>query len=48
MIKNYHKQSTFPQPKRSKIEFGNNKSKALFGIAQGGLHKDLESKVLKS
>ena len=27
--------------KRSKIEFGNDKSKALFGIAQGGLHKDL-------
>ena len=27
--------------KRSKIEFGNNKSKALFGIAQGGLYKDL-------
>ena len=27
--------------KRSKIEFGNNKSKALFGIVQGGLYKDL-------
>ena len=27
--------------KRSKIEFGNEKSKALFGIAQGGLYKDL-------
>ena len=27
--------------KRSKIEFGNNKSKGLFGIAQGGLDKDL-------
>ncbi|MBD1146258.1 tRNA guanosine(34) transglycosylase Tgt [Pelagibacterales bacterium SAG-MED28] len=27
--------------KRSKIEFGNNKSKALFGITQGGLFKDL-------
>ncbi|MDC0530402.1 tRNA guanosine(34) transglycosylase Tgt [Pelagibacteraceae bacterium] len=27
--------------KRSKIEFGNNKKKALFGIAQGGLFKDL-------
>ena len=26
---------------RSKIEFGNNKLKALFGIAQGGLYKDL-------
>ena len=26
---------------RSKIEFGNNKSKALFGIIQGGLYKDL-------
>ena len=27
--------------KRSKIEFGNNRTKALFGIAQGGLFKDL-------
>tara|TARA_B100001057_G_C22751446_1_gene911962 strand:+ start:206 stop:1321 length:1116 start_codon:yes stop_codon:yes gene_type:complete len=27
--------------KRCKIEFGNDKSKALFGIAQGGLYKDL-------
>ncbi len=27
--------------RRSKIEFGNNKSKALFGIVQGGLYKDL-------
>ena len=27
--------------KRSKIQFGNNKTKALFGIAQGGLYKDL-------
>ena len=27
--------------KRSKIEFGNNKKKALFGIIQGGLDKDL-------
>ncbi len=27
--------------KRSKIEFGNDKSKALFGITQGGLYKDL-------
>ena len=27
--------------KRSKTEFGNNKSKAIFGIAQGGLFKDL-------
>jgi len=27
--------------KRCKIEFGNNKSKGLFGIAQGGLYKDL-------
>ena len=27
--------------KRSKIEFGNNKSKGLFGIVQGGLFKDL-------
>ena len=27
--------------KRCKIEFGRNKSKGLFGIAQGGLYKDL-------
>ena len=27
--------------KRSKIEFGNNKFKGLFGITQGGLYKDL-------
>jgi queuine tRNA-ribosyltransferase len=27
--------------KRCKIEFGNNKKKALFGITQGGLYKDL-------
>ena len=27
--------------KRSKIEFGNYKNKGLFGIAQGGLYKDL-------
>ena len=27
--------------KRCKIEFGNNKNKGLFGIAQGGLYKDL-------
>ncbi len=27
--------------KRSKIEFGNNNSKGLFGITQGGLYKDL-------
>ncbi len=27
--------------KRCKIEFGNNKSKALFGIVQGGLYQDL-------
>ena len=26
---------------RSKVEFGNNKSKGLFGIAQGGLYKEL-------
>ncbi len=26
---------------RCKVEFGNNKSKALFGITQGGLYKDL-------
>ena len=27
--------------KRSKVEFGNDKTKALFGIAQGGIYKDL-------
>ncbi len=27
--------------KRCKIEFGNNKTKALFGITQGGIYKDL-------
>ena len=32
--------------KRSKIEFGNDKSKALFGIAQGGLYKDLRSESI--
>ena len=33
--------------KRSKIEFGQDKSKALFGIAQGGLHKDLREESIK-
>ena len=33
--------------KRSKIEFGNNKKKALFGIIQGGLYKDLREESLK-
>ena len=33
--------------KRSKIEFGNNQSKGLFGIAQGGLHKDLRIESIK-
>ena len=32
--------------KRCKIEFGNNKSKALFGIAQGGLYKDLRTESI--
>jgi len=31
---------------RSKIEFGNDKKKALFGIAQGGLYKDLREKSI--
>ena len=31
---------------RSKIEFGNDKSKALFGIAQGGLYKDLRKESI--
>ena len=34
--------------KRSKIEFGNDKSKALFGIAQGGLFKDLRIQSIES
>ena len=33
--------------KRCKIEFGNNKQKALFGIIQGGLFKDLRVLSLK-
>ena len=32
--------------KRSKTEFGNNKHKALFGIAQGGLYKDLREESI--
>ena len=34
-------QTSIEWAKRSKIEFGNNKNKALFGITQGGLYKDL-------
>jgi queuine tRNA-ribosyltransferase len=33
--------------KRSKIEFGQNKTKALFGIVQGGLYKDLRIESIK-
>ncbi len=33
--------------KRSKIEFGKNAKKALFGIVQGGLYKDLRLKSLE-
>ena len=33
--------------KRSKIEFGNNKKKGLFGIVQGGLFKDLRIESLE-
>jgi queuine tRNA-ribosyltransferase len=33
--------------KRSKLEFGNDKSKGLFGIAQGGLYKDLREESIK-
>ena len=33
--------------KRSKIEFGENKKKALFGIIQGGLYKDLRLESLE-
>ena len=32
---------------RCKIEFGNNKEKALFGIIQGGLYKDLRIESLE-
>tara|TARA_Y100000996_G_scaffold61655_1_gene41773 strand:+ start:3891 stop:5006 length:1116 start_codon:yes stop_codon:yes gene_type:complete len=32
---------------RSKIEFGYNKRKALFGIAQGGLYKDLRQESIE-
>ena len=32
--------------KRCKTEFGNEKSKALFGIAQGGLYKDLRKESI--
>ena len=33
---------------RCKIEFGQDKSKALFGIAQGGLHKDLREESISN
>ena len=33
--------------KRCKVEFGNNKKKALFGIIQGGLFKDLRHESLE-
>jgi len=33
--------------KRCKIEFGSQKNKGLFGIAQGGLHKDLREESIK-
>ena len=33
--------------KRSKIEFGSNPSKALFGIVQGGIYKDLRLESLE-
>ena len=33
--------------KRCKVEFGNDKSRALFGIIQGGLYKDLRKKSLE-
>ena len=34
--------------KRCKTEFGNNKSKGLFGIAQGGLYKDLRIESIEN
>jgi len=33
--------------RRCKVEFGNNKKKALFGIVQGGLYKDLRIESLE-
>ncbi len=33
--------------KRSKVEFGNNRKKALFGIVQGGLYEDLRNESLE-
>ena len=33
--------------KRCKIEFGNSNTKALFGIAQGGLDKDLRAESIQ-
>ncbi len=33
--------------RRSKVEFGNNEKKALFGIIQGGLYKDLRIESLQ-
>ena len=33
---------------RCKIEFGHDKSKALFGIVQGGLYKDLREESIKN
>ena len=40
-------ETTTDWAKRSKIEFGNNKKKALFGIIQGGLYKDLRVESLE-
>ena len=34
--------------KRCKIEFGQDRSKALFGIVQGGLFKDLREESIKN
>ena len=34
--------------KRCKIEFGNDKSKGLFGIVQGGLYKDLREESISN
>ena len=33
--------------KRSKVEFGHNSKKALFGIVQGGIYKDLRLESLE-
>ena len=50
MNKNIISQSlklTLNWAERSKIEFGNNPKKGLFGIIQGGIYKDLRLESLE-